>query len=896
MLMRGILRRHCFRSHSSFLLFITFLFALGCSVTFAAEIKLAWDANTESDLAGYKIYYGTSPRTGTDPKSCSLCGYSTVVTAGKVTSYTLGSLINGQKYYVSLTAKDTSNNESGFSNEVNGTAKDPTSTQNYTITTNPLGLQITVDGTTFTAPQTFGWVQGSSHTFSVSSPQGGTGSRYVFASWSDGGAQTHTVTIPSSSTTYTASFTTQYSLTASASPSGGGTVSPSGVNWYNSDQIVSVSATASAGYSFSSWTGDQSGSTNPISLTMSGEKSITGNFTQNQYTLTVSISPSAGGSVTKSPNKSTYVYGDQVTLTAAANAGYTFGSWSGDTTGTTSPTTITINSNKAVMANFTQNQYTLTVSVNPSGGGSVTKSPNKSTYVYGDQVILTATANSGYSFGSWSGDASGTASPANVTVNSNKAVTANFTAIAETVSTPTTPTGSGSGVTGTSYSYSTGGATSNLGHSVEYQFDWKGDGTDLSGWGVATQSKSWTVAGTYQVRARARCVSHTGVVSGWSGSFSVTISQATVSCTVTTIPSGLQVVVDGTTYNAPQTFSWVPGYSHTILVSSPQSGGAEVEYVYSSWSDGGGQSHVVTVPSSSMNYTAKFLTQHSLSWVQLSGGTPSSPALAWNPVANKLHIVTQGHNKSFIWAGTFDSSGVFNNDWTLIPGITSSAPALAWNPEANKLHIVVQHSDESIWAGTFNASGVFNDDWTRIPGLTPSAPALAWNPVANKLHIVTQGHNKSFIWAGTFDSSGVFNNDWTLIPGITSSAPALAWNPEANKLHIVVQHSDKSIWAGTFNASGVFNDDWTRIPGLTSSAPALIWDASIPELCVITKGAYTDWIWFGTFSSSGHFNNDWVILSGKTTPSSPGITYLPSIGSLEIVVQDSDESLWWGLY
>jgi uncharacterized repeat protein (TIGR02543 family) len=552
-----LLRDHSLKFHSLFLTLITFLSILSSSLVFSAEIKLAWDANAESDLAGYKIYYGTSPRTGTDPKSCNLCGYSAVVTAGKVTSYTIGSLITGQNYYVSLSATDTSGNESGFSNEVSGTAKDSTSTQNYTITTNPAGLGITVDGTTYTAPQTFGWVQGSSHTLSVSSPQGGAGSRYIYGSWSDGGAQTHTVTVPSSSATYTASFSTQYSLTTTASPSGGGTVNPSGVNWYNIGQSVSVSATANAGYSFSSWTGDLTGSTNPTSLTMGGPKSLTANFTQNQYTVTVSVNPSAGGSVTKSPNKSTYVYGDQVTLTAAANTGYTFGSWSGD--------------------------------------------------------------------------ASGTTSPATVTVNGNKAVTATFTAIPETVSTPTMPAGSGSGVTGTSYSYSTGGATSSLSHSVEYQFDWKGDGSDLSPWGVAGQSKTWTVAGTYQVRARARCVSHTGVVSGWSGGFSVTISQATVSFTVATIPSGLQVGVDGTTYAAPRTFNWVPGTSHTISVSSPQSGATGTQYVYSSWSDGGAQSHTVTVPTSSVTYTANFSTQYSLTTTASpsGGGTVSPSGANW---------------------------------------------------------------------------------------------------------------------------------------------------------------------------------------------------------------------------------------------------------------------------
>jgi hypothetical protein len=79
---------------------------------------LRWNANGESDLAGYKVYYGTSPRTGSDPKTCNLCGYSTSVTVGSVTSYTLNGLTNGVKYYFSVTAYDTSNNESSFSAEV----------------------------------------------------------------------------------------------------------------------------------------------------------------------------------------------------------------------------------------------------------------------------------------------------------------------------------------------------------------------------------------------------------------------------------------------------------------------------------------------------------------------------------------------------------------------------------------------------------------------------------------------------------------------------------------------------------------------------------------------------------------------------------------------------------
>jgi len=157
-------------------------------------------------------------------------------------------------------------------------------TSNITVTTSPSGLKVIVDGTEYTAPQSFNWPVGSSHTIGVSSPQtGATGTRYVFSSWSDGGGQTHTITTPSSATTYTANFATQYSLTTSANPAGGGTVSPSGTNWYNSGQSVQIQATAAAGYVFSHWSGDLSGSQNPASITMDGPKNVVANFAVINY-------------------------------------------------------------------------------------------------------------------------------------------------------------------------------------------------------------------------------------------------------------------------------------------------------------------------------------------------------------------------------------------------------------------------------------------------------------------------------------------------------------------------------------------------------------------------------------------------------------------------------------
>src|SRR4030043_821228 len=80
----------------------------------AAQIKLAWDANTESNLAGYKVYYGTSSKS-----------YTGSVDVGNTTAYDLTGLTEGKTYYIAVTAYNTSSTESVYSTEVNGVAAEP---------------------------------------------------------------------------------------------------------------------------------------------------------------------------------------------------------------------------------------------------------------------------------------------------------------------------------------------------------------------------------------------------------------------------------------------------------------------------------------------------------------------------------------------------------------------------------------------------------------------------------------------------------------------------------------------------------------------------------------------------------------------------------------------------
>lgn len=94
----------------------------------------------------------------------------------------------------------------------------------------------------------------------------------------------------------------------------------------------------------------------------------------------------------------------------------------------------------------------------------------------------------------------------------------------EEISTPNIPNGPSSGETNQSLSYTTSGASSNLGHSIEYRFDW-GDG-NYSNWSSSTSaSHSWSMAGAKYVRDQARCTVHVDKTSDWSDAKLVVINE-----------------------------------------------------------------------------------------------------------------------------------------------------------------------------------------------------------------------------------------------------------------------------------------------------------------------------------------------------------------------------------
>lgn len=148
-------------------------------------------------------------------------------------------------------------------------------------------------------------------------------------------------------------------------------------------------------------------------------------------------------------------------------------------------------------------------------------------------------------------------------------------------------------------------------------------------------------------------VNQATVTGGGSASAS-TSDSATILTLINlmSVPSGLAIVADGVTYTTPKALGWAAGSSHTLTITSPQTAG-NTRYAYLSWSDSGGQSHVVTTPTTATTYTASFKTQNKLTTSVLPAGagtvtvTPTS-ADGWYDNTQVLQITaTPGSGNGF---------------------------------------------------------------------------------------------------------------------------------------------------------------------------------------------------------------------------------------------------------
>jgi len=222
-----------------------------------------------------------------------------------------------------------------------------------------------------------------------------------------------------------------YTLTVNIVGSGSVTKSPDQTT-YTHGTVVQLTATADPGWTFSSWSGDLTGSTNPDSVTMDGDKTVTATFTQDTVSLTVVSaydSPNPSGTTSYTPGTSVTA---SVTSPVAGPTGYRYvctgSTGTGDvpSSGTGTTVTFTINQDSGITWNWKTQTY-LTVKTDPLGIATI---PGEGWYDKSTTVTLTAPPVLGYVFLYWDFNGISQGSGVNpVTVQVDCTATAHFTQV-----------------------------------------------------------------------------------------------------------------------------------------------------------------------------------------------------------------------------------------------------------------------------------------------------------------------------------------------------------------------------------------------------------------------------------------------------------------------------------
>jgi len=213
---------------------------------------------------------------------------------------------------------------------------------------------------------------------------------------------------------------TNYGLTMAVT--GGGTTDPpEGLSVYSPNTVVNVTATPDAGWHFSHWEGDLTGSANPTTITMDADKAVTAVFARKLTTAVV-----GNGTLDPAPGEYLYADGASVTLTATAANGWTFSHWEGDLGGWTNPATITMDADKSITAVFTQQLPSVLLTLSVFGGGTTIPAPGEHALLPGSDVEVTAVPSAGWAFAGWSGDMTSTDNPLAFSIYADTSLTANF--------------------------------------------------------------------------------------------------------------------------------------------------------------------------------------------------------------------------------------------------------------------------------------------------------------------------------------------------------------------------------------------------------------------------------------------------------------------------------------
>ena len=248
---------------------------------------------------------------------------------------------------------------------------------------------------------------------------------YVFDAWTENGVIVSTEAvygfIVTEARSLVAVFLAEYTVTATASPDEGGSVSGEGL--FVEGETCTLTATANTGYTFVNWTenGEEVSTETEYSFTVTTDRNLVANFGLDIFEITAVSDPETAGTVT---GAGTYNYGNTCTLTATPDETHVFVSWieNGEVVSTNAEYQFVVTEAHVLVAHFASR---IDATALPSEGGSVAGS---GIYDDGNTCTLTATVNTGYTFVNWTENGEEVATEAEYafTVAGNRSLLAHF--------------------------------------------------------------------------------------------------------------------------------------------------------------------------------------------------------------------------------------------------------------------------------------------------------------------------------------------------------------------------------------------------------------------------------------------------------------------------------------
>ncbi len=283
-----------------------------------------------------------------------------------------------------------------------------------------------------------------------------------------------------------------------------------------------------------------------------------------------------------------------------------------------------------------------------------------------------------------------------------------------------------------------------------------------------------------------------GDIDGASRLYGITPSATTI----TTVPTGLAITVDGVAAVSPQSYDWAAGTQHTVSVDAAQ--GADPRYVFANWSDGGDATHALTASADVTAFCANFIVEHV---VVVSGGgrTGNSAALSPSPAGGYLPerypfkiAATPAPGQQFLdWGGlgyllpfygtSMSAPSVFfevsQSPYQEYSATFTSAPLTTIDSQPRGLQITVDGGTavtpaSFAWtAGTAHTLSVFNPQYSG--NNTARAQFLNWEDGSMGTRTVTAASN-----GGTY--TGFFDTQYLLSTGVIGAGSVSVSPPSAD--------------------------------------------------------------------------------------------------------------------